>query len=580
MAFDGITTRKVVEELAGRIVGCRVDKIYQPESDAVVLALRKTGETCRLLMSAQADSARLYLTMEKPETPLEPPTFCMLFRKHFGAGKVVSVGQVGFDRIVDIAVETYNELGDLCVKHIILEMMGRHSNLMLVDENGRIIDCVHHVGQGMSHFRAVLPGLPYEHPSHNHRANPLETADLAAFAGAFAGAEAKTLERAFGQAFDGISPFAAREICFRAHLSERETFGRLGEGERDRLFGAFTGFFDEVKGGKTLPVIYLEGDRMVEYSMIRCRMMEGTDTLEFDTPSMLLDAFYVPQDGKNRLKQRSQDLHKLLRTHEERVQKKLALQEGQLKDAAGKEIYRHYGDLITAYIYLVKGGEEKLVCEDFYEDPPRPAEVPLDPHKTPSQNAQKYYNRYNKLKRTEEAVTVQIAETREEAAYLESMFRALEIADCEKDIENIRQELAANGYIRKSRGKKRNLRESRPLEYTTSEGLAVRVGKNNVQNDELTFRMATPFDLWLHVKDVPGSHVILFCGDRKKGENYTDKSIEEAAAIAAGHSSVSGDTKVTVDYTERRYVKKPAGSKPGYVHYTHQKSIVVEPRRH
>ncbi len=576
MAFDGITTYKVIEELRQKIEGGKIDKIYQPEKDEIVLSIRRPGQVYRLLLSAHTDSARFYLTENKPETPLEPPMFCMLFRKHFGGGKLARLSQVGFDRILQIDVEVYNELGDLCHKKIILEIMGRHSNLILVDEKGRIIDAARHVGQDMSHFRMVLPGLFYEAPSHNQRANPLDMESLEIFEEAWKDCHAPVVKGMY-QVFNGISPFAASEICFRAEIPERSAFHDLSGEEKNRLYLAFREVFRQMREEAAYPAIFMDGDRMREYSMTESRLMAGVEQKTYDAPSELLDVYYVREDTKNRLRQKAQDLHKVVTTHLDRARRKYDLQQKQMRDTEGREKYQRAGDLITANIYRVQTGDRKLIAEDFYQDPPVSVEITLKENLTPAQNAQKYYARYNKLKRTEEALTGQLLQTEEEIQYLESLLAAMDMADCEKDLEDIRLELYETGYVRKNRQKRKNLAASKPITLETSEGLTVMVGKNNIQNDQLTFRTASPFDLWFHVKDIPGSHTILFCADKEYGKDYTDQSILEAARIAAGHSRAASGSRVPVDYAQRRYVKKPSGSKPGFVIYTHQKTLYVDP---
>lgn len=578
MAFDGITTYKVTEELQDKISGGKIDKIYQPEKDEIVLLIRRPGSALRLLLSAHMDSARIYLTQRRPETPLEPPMFCMLFRKHFSGGKITAVRQLGFDRIVQISAEVYNELGDLCHKKIILEIMGRHSNLILVDEKGRIIDSVHHVGQDMSHFRMVLPGLDYAPPSHNSRLNPLETDSLPAFDSAFSQCRAP-LGKGMYQIFNGISPFAAAEICYRARVPEQALYRELNDSQKEALFTAFTALFEQMQRETAQPVIYMDGISMKEYAMIPAQMMAGVQERRFESPSELLDAYYVGQDAKNRLKQKAADLHKLVTTNLERARRKYALQQEQMEDTKDREIYQRKGDLITSNIYRVEKGDRLLIAEDFYQDPPCRVEIALKENLSPSQNAQRYYARYNKLKRTEEALNGQIIQTEEEIAYLESLLTSMDLADCEKDLEDIRQELYETGYIRRNRQKRKNLAASRPLQTKTSEGLTVMIGKNNIQNDQLTFRTAGPRDLWFHAKDIPGSHTVLFCEDKEAGRDYTEQSILEAAQLAAGHSKASLSGKVAVDYTERRYVKKPAGAKPGFVIYTHQKTLQASPQK-
>ena len=574
MAFDGTTTYKVTEELEERITGGKIDRIYQTEKDEVVLQIRRGRDVSRLLLSAHAESARFYLTEQKPETPLEPPMFCMLFRKHFNSGRILECRQIGFDRILEIAVQGYSDLGDPCEKRIILEIMGRHSNLILVDENGRIIDSVHHVGQSMSSFRTVLPGLAYETPSHNHRLDPRETAEQADFDAAWDG-RTGAIRKSMFQIWNGISPFTTAEICFAAGIDGGKSYTDLTEAERESLFAGFYKYFHETLRLRPDPRIFANR----EYCMVESRMMADTEYQGFSSPSELLDAYYVREDNKNRLKQKAQDLRHLVISNLDRAERTEELQDRQMAETKEREPYRRAGDLILANIYRIKQGDTLLETEDFYQDPPVMTEIALDPNLTPSQNAQRNYKKYDKLKRTEEALTGQLKETREEVAYLRSILNAMELADCEKDIEDIRSELAQTGYLKHTAGrnKKKNLQASHPLVFETSEKLRVLVGKNNMQNDLLTFKMASPYDIWLHVKNVPGSHTILFCGDRKLGLDYTEQSIIDAARIAAAHSSVSEDSRVAVDYTERRYVKKPSGSKPGFVIYTHQKTLVVEP---
>ncbi len=576
MAFDGITTCAVVRELRDLLPDGRIDKIYQPDADTVVLGIRNAGRSVRLLMTAQARCPRLHLTEERPENPLTPPMFCMLLRKHIAGGRITGISQYQMDRIVTLSVEAVNEMGDRVEKRLILEMMGRHSNLFLLDEQGVIVDAIRHVTPAMSSVRTVLPGLPYSLPTHNSKQNPLDILDEEALF--------RTLSLAPGpvgesicRSLNGISPFMAGEILFRAGIDERETVSLLPEDARKRLYEAFRSVFSELTRMDFCYRIFVNGGRMEEFAVLPSRRMEGADFLSFETVSSLLDAFYQKQDRQNRIQQKAQDLRRLIATNLDRARRKEALQEKQLADAENRENDRLAGELITANIYQLTKGMTEAVLPNFYEEDTPPVTVRLDADKTPAQNAQRYFSRYNKAKRAEVALRVQLASTREEIEYLESVEAALALSEQEKDLETLRLELHEAGYIRRLRGPKKPAPASKPLSFTTSEGVRIQIGKNNLQNDQLTFRAAAPDDLWLHVKNIPGSHTILFVAGLKEGTDYTEASIREAAVFAAAHSKAAGSSSVPVDYTQRRYVKKPAGARPGFVVYTHQKTLYVTP---
>ena len=574
MAFDGITTFAICCELRQRLLGGRIDKIYQPETDEAVLSIRSLGQNYRLLLTCQAAHPRLHITEKKPETPLSPPMFCMLFRKHFSGGKIADIAQIDFDRIIEISVEVLNEMGDLCTKKIILEIMGKHSNLILTDENGRIIDAMRHVTEQMSKFRTVLPGLPYTHSHHNDKANPLLLHDEDSLF-CLLEQNGTVLGKSFYQSLNGLCPFSAREICFRAGVSDKALLAELPAAAKQSVYAAFHQLFASVLDQAFSYRIYRESDVPCEFSVLPYFSMEAVSFQEYDTLSTLLDIFYAKQDVQNKILQKSQDLHKLIQTNLERARKKAGLQEQQMSDTKYRDQDRIFGELLTANIYQLKKGMTSISVANFYEEEASSVTIPLDSNLSPSQNAQRYFNRYNKQKRTEAALTEQLAQTYEEISYLDSILSALALADCEKDLEDIRLELHETGYIHKTRKSKKNLSTSKPLEFHTSEGLRVLIGKNNIQNDMLTFRTSSPYDYWFHVKDIPGSHTILFCAGLEFEKDYTMASILEAAALAAAHSKASAGSNVPVDYALRKYVKKPSGSKPGFVIYTHQQTLYV-----
>lgn len=578
MPFDGITTFAAQRELTRTLVGGRIDKIYQPEADEAVLNVRSQGKMLRLLLTVSASHARLHLTEQKPETPLQPPMFCMLFRKHFTGGKILEIVQHHFDRIIEIRTEVLNELGDPCRKSIVMEIMGKHSNLILVDERGQIIDCVRHVNLLMSSVRSVQPGLPYHLPTHNQKASPLEMMPKGNISfGAVMQAYEGPLEKGLYQVWNGLSPFASREILARAGVDGRSRFQDLTPQEQGRLREALESFLEQTGQAEGPYILYRdEAGKILDYSIVPYQTMAGAQAEEYPTLGALMDVFYARSDVQDKMKQKSQDLRHLVMTNLERAQKKQGLQQKQMADTQGRELDRIKGELITANVYQLKKGMTECELANYYEEGAPLVKIRLDVNLTPSQNAQKYYARYNKQKRTEEALTVQLVLTDEEVRYLESILTALELADCEKDLEDIRTELHETGYIKKARKARKNLSGSRPISFVTSEGVKGLVGKNNMQNDQLTFKTAGPNDIWMHVKDMPGSHVILQVGYLQEGKDYTEKSLLEAAAAAALHSKGAGGSNVPVDFTRRRYVKKPAGSKPGFVIYTHQQTIFVK----
>ena len=581
MAFDGITIFAVCRELSEELQGGRIDKIYQPDDHEIILQIRRIQDgggsvTRRLLLTTLAHSPWLHLTSRRPENPLQPPMFCMLLRKHLSGGRLLSIDQYHADRIVELTFEALDELGDPVRKRLILEIMGKHSNLFLVDENDTILDALHHVGVTMSSVRQVLPGLPYELPVHSDKWDPFEIQDPGLFR-TVVSAIKEPLYKALYLSMNGFSPFLAREILARADIDEFTLYPHLDADQETRLYTAFHDLLEDVSAGRLSYRIYREGPRMIEFSIVPSVLMQGAEEEVFDTLSELLDVFYQQKDTTQKIRQKAQDLSRLISNNLDRARRKARLQEKQLEDTKGRDIYRIQGELITANIYQLQKGMKSCSLPNFYEEDQPLMQIRLDENLTPAQNAQKLFDKYNKLKRTEAALTGQLAQTYEEIEYLESIESALALSDQERDLENLRQELHETGYIRRVKKAQRNLAASRPLEFTTSEGVKVWIGKNNIQNDQLTFRTAQPNDLWLHVKDIPGSHAILFISGLSEGTDYTDTSILEAARLAAAHSRAASGSQVPVDYTLRRYVKKPSGARPGYVIYTHQKTVYVTP---
>lgn len=597
MPLDGLTTLAMCHELNDVLTGGRIDKIYQPEKDEIVLNVRSLGKMQHLLICVRAGSARIQLTSRKVETPMVPPSFCMLLRKQLGAGKLTQIQQYHFDRILRLCFETVSEMGDMVERRLYLEMMGKHSNLILCDEHDKILDSLRRVNPAMSSVRVVEPGLTYELPTHNHKADPTDLLPEGHLSfDALMRKWQGPLETGLYQVFNGLSPFAAREILYRCAKGQtagmraeafdgRQSYESLSAEEKAHLAAVFKAFIQEVSekaqsGQGPYPVYDDPTGRSVDYSVIPYECMTGVQRKEYDTLSSLMDDFYEGRDQVDKMKQKSQELRHLVTTNLDRARKKQALQEKQLKDTKGREKERLKGDLITANVWQLKKGMTKASLPNYYEEGQPLVEVRLDVNLTPAQNAQKYYARYNKQKRTEEAVTRQLAATREEVAYLESIMDSIELSDCEQDLMDIREELSQTGYVRQQRrGSGKNLSRSKPISFVTSEGVQGLIGKNNVQNDQLTFRIAQPRDEWFHAKGVPGSHVILKVSQLERGRDYTDQSLLEAAREAALHSKAQSGSNVPVDHTLRMYVRKPAGSRPGFVRYTHENTIFVPVQR-
>ncbi len=584
MPFDGICTHAMVKELSGLLTGTHIDKIYQPEADEMVFNIRSQGQVLHLVLSASASHARIQLSKNKPETPMNPPAFCMLLRKNLSGGKLVSIRQHHYDRIVQLTFEGISEMGDTVERSLYLEMMGKHSNLILVGENGKVVDSIRRVNPMMSSVRLVEPGLVYQLPTHNHKADPHQlmpdgTLSFDVLMRQYEG----PLDSALYQVFNGLSPFASHEVLTRAGIDGRKAYRDLEPEEAVCLQETLKSFIRETDSSDGPYFLYRDkSGAIVDFSTVPYVSMSEVDSESFDTLSSLLDVYYQRRDTVDKMKQKSQELRRLVNTDLERARRKLALQEKQIAGTKDRDKYRLRGDLITANMWQLKLGQTKVKLPNYYEEGQPLVDVTLDVNLTPAQNAQKQYARYNKLKRTEEALTGQIKTSSEQVSYLESIMEAISMADCEQDIEDIKQELHETGYLKKAAGRKgkKNLARSKPLEFITSEGVKGLIGKNNIQNDQLTFQMARPQDIWLHVKDIHGSHVILRTSQLQYGSDYTERTLLEGAAQAAAHSKAVSQGRVTaasvaVDYTARIFVKKPAGSAPGFVRYTHQTTLMV-----
>ena len=583
MAFDGIATACLAKELSDLLTGGRINKIAQTDTSELVLTIKpmmeKGGGQVRLYLSADPSLPLCYLTEKARQAPLTAPAFCMLLRKHIQSGRIVSVTQPGLERIIRFEIEHLNEMGDLCRHILVIEIMGKHSNLIFLDENEKVVDSIRRVSSLVSSVREVLPGRDYFVPSTQGKINPLEEEE-----GAFkeklsqAGADPAGL---LMKTYTGLSRQMAEEILFRAELSHDRSASSMTGEEQTALWKVFSGLMEDVRKGTFSPAIYYKktGGSQVpaDFSAVPMTMYSDMERRDYPGMSSLLEAFYDQKNEVTRIRQKSADLRHIVQTILERDIHKYDLQLRQIRDTEKKDKYRVYGELLNAYGYGVPEGAKSCVLDNYYTG--EKLTVPLDPRLTPQQNAKKYFDRYTKLKRTYEALSRLTVEVKAEIDHLESIRTSLDLSTGEGDLAMIRREMEDAGFIRRhSDSKKGRSRtpQSRPLHYISSDGFDLYVGKNNLQNDELTFKMASPSDIWFHANDMPGSHVIL----KSRGlamNDIPDRVFEEAASLAAWYSSGRAQGKVEIDYLERRDVKKPGGARPGFVVYYTNYSILANP---
>ena len=568
MAFDGITVAALTKELKETICDGRIAKIAQPESDELLLTIKTKEGQRRLSISASASLPLIYLTNDNKPSPMTAPNFCMLLRKHIGNGRIVDVSQPGLERIIQLRIEHLDELGDLRQKTLVVEIMGKHSNIIFCDEKDQVIDSIKHVPAQMSSVREVLPGRPYFIPDTMEKQDPLTAADED-FSQALRGKPMR-IPKAVYTSFTGISPVVAEEICYLAGIDSQMTASDLTDDMLTHLYRQFQYYMEDVRNGAFNPVIYFEGNTPKEFSALPLTHFQNLEKKEYGSISEVLSTYYATRNALVRIRQKSADLRHIVQTALERNRKKYELQSRQLKDTENRDLYKVYGELINAYGYQLPEGSKELTALNYYTG--EEITIPLDPVKTPQENAQKYFARYNKQKRTYEALTELISETGDEIRYLESVESALDIALYEEDLTQIKEELSQAGYIRRRQQKKKAKFLSRPLHYVSSDGYHMYVGKNNLQNEELTFHFASGNDWWFHAKGVPGSHVILKSG----GDEVPDRTFEEAGRLAAYYSKNRGSEKAEIDYIEKKHVKKVNGGRPGFVIYHTNYSLVID----
>ena len=575
MSLDAATLALVAGELKNTLLDAKIDKIFEPTRDEVLMTLRTRTETHRLLLSARSGSARVCLTKESFENPLTPPGFCMLLRKHLTGGRIVSLTQPPMERLVDLCLDCTDEMGEPVQKHLVLELMGRNSNLILLGGDGRILDCMRRVDFEMSEQRQVLPGLFYRLPPAQGKLDPLAAEPETLAVLLRNAADEKKLDQWLLDTFGGLSPLVCRELSFELLGSVDVLLGALDASARDALAAALSERFAQYRSGAFTPVLLLQDGAPKDFSCIPIRQYEGYRE-ERSAPSFskLLDGFYSERDRTERMRQKTQALRKTLTNLTHRTARKLELQRKELAATYDREHLRRLGDIVTANLYAIRRGQTTLRAVDFYDPDMREIEIPLSPAISPQQNAAKFYKDYQKAKNAERILTEQIANGEQELAYLESVLDALTRVECERDIQEIRTELADGRYLRETGQKKRmKAAPSKPMEFRSSSGLTILVGRNNRENDLLTTKLASKGDLWLHTQKIHGSHVILVCS----GTEPDDQSVTEAAQLAAWFSQARDGQNIPVDVTAVKNVKKPARAKPGMVVYYTYRTVYVTP---
>lgn len=568
MAFDGITVACLVHELKGQLLNGRIAKIAQPETDELLLTIKSTSGQKRLCISASASLPLIYLTDSNKPSPMTAPNFCMLLRKHISNGRIVDIYQPKLERIIHFTIEHLDELGDLCKKDLIVEIMGKHSNIIFCTEDGKVIDSIKHVSAQISSVREVLPGRDYFIPDTMEKTDPLNVEEMEFVR--LLMEKPMQLSKALYTSFTGISPVVAEEICHISGVDSSITPKELPPDILKHLFNQFSIFFSFVKEETFSPAIYYNGKEPKEFSALPLTHFGQYTRQEFSSISQVLENYYASKNTITRIRQKSTDLRHIVQTALERNRKKYDLQLKQLKDTESRDKYKVYGELINTYGYHLEEGAKKLEALNYYTN--EMITIPLDNTKTPQENAQRYFDKYNKQKRTYEALSKLIQETRDDITYLESISTALDIALTEDDLAEIKEELIHAGYMRRKFSKKKVKIKNKPYHYLSSDGFHMYVGKNNLQNDELTFNFAIGGDWWFHAKGTPGSHVIV----KTEGEELPDRTFEEAGRLAAYYSKARGGEKVEIDYVEKKHVKKPKGAKPGFVVYYTNYSLIID----
>lgn len=582
MALDGALLRQIKHELEGCLIGSRVDKIHQFSREEMVFVLRLRepaadgARSAKLYLSAGADSPRLHLTSSSFENPKSPPMFCMLMRKHLGSAKLLEIRQVGLDRILHLIFETRNEMGDLIELTVAIEIMGRHSNIILIDENGRVIDSIKRIDDTMSSVRPILPGVHYTLPPAQDKLDLITSTPEQIEQRLIEGKDTP-LSKALLAAVQGVSPIVCREVANYVFVGDDRVISEMTPDHFDRLRFFLSRVILMARDYTGTPTSVIDSRKKpMDFSFLDIHQYGGSMfTRTYDSYSQLLDDFYTQRDNIQRMRHRSSDLLKVLANTADRIARKLSLQQKELADCSDRETWKIYGDLISANLYSIQKGDRTARLINFYDEAQSEVVIPLDPRKTPVQNAQKYYGEYRKADTAEKKLRELIEEGQQEAVYIDSVFDALTRAQTNDELTAIRAELAEQGYLRKkgSAAKKGKEPKLAPKRYRSDDGFTILVGRNNVQNDQLTLKEARGRDYWFHTKNIPGSHTIVV----SDGQEVPDSTLHQAAILAAVNSKAAESSQVPVDYTLIKNVKKPRGAKPGMVIYVSYQTAYVTP---
>jgi len=563
MSFDGIVTRAVTDDLKKNIISGRIAKIHQPFPSDLMLTVRANGKNHSLFLSVNPSFARFHLTNIKFDNPKEPPMFCMVLRKHLEGSILESIEQDGLERVITFSFKGRNELGDVSYKKLIVELMGRHSNIIFVDkENDVIIDSIKHISPSLSQYRTVLPGNPYKEPPHMDKLNPLEMDESSLLT--LLDFNKGKMDQQIRDTFSGLSPQIIKEILFQAKFTNRDT-----------LPVAFTSVLAPIQTNNYTPFMITDAAKDA-FSVIPLEHLEGEQKF-FNNVHEMLDRYYVDKAERDRVKQRAHDLERFLRNEYQKNKKKITKLEKTLSDADKAKKQQKFGELLTAHMHLVSPGQKEVTVVDYYDPEQNELTIPLNPQKTASGNAQQFFKKYHKLKNSVAFVKKELTSAKREMDYLDTLIQQVELATT-RDLDDIREELENGGYLKKkvdNKKKKKKKKTDKPSveRYVSSEGVDLYVGKNNKQNEYLTTRLARQDDTWLHTKDIPGSHVII------RHQDFGEQTLLEAANLAAYFSKSRMSGQVPVDYTLIRHVKKPNGAKPGYVTYDNQTTLFVNPNQ-
>ncbi len=578
MALDGITIFSIVKEISALLTNSKIDKISQAENDEILITTRGEHKTQKLLISASSSSPRIYIDNDyKKENPLKAPMFLMILRKYIQGGRIKNISQLGMDRIIIIDIESLDDFKLPKMRSLVIEIMGRHSNIILVDkETNLILDSTKRIPITISSVREVLPGKEYATAPSQNKLNPMDELTLENFRDAVF-SSSFSIYKTIYMNYDGISPVIAREICYRASIDTDMMASDIGSFETERLFNSFERLINQLKNEIFYPCIVVDKslDKLIDFSAVSLTMYEFLTIEHYESISQATKIFFSSRDSKERMSQKNSSLRKLIQTKADRLKNKLSKQLDEVAETSDMEKYKRNADILSANMHLLKRGMKDVTVQNFYSENEEEITIVLDDNKTPSQNVQFYYKKYNKLKTRSLELTSQIASAKEELDYLENILLSIHEADTVNELEEIRIELANEGYIKtKSLSKKSKIMPiSEPMCFKASDGTLIYAGKNNRQNDNLTLKLSSPDDLWLHTKNIPGSHVII----KSTLEKVSAETLKEAAMISAYYSKARLSSGVPVNYAPRKNVKKPSGAKPGMVIIDHYSTIYVTP---